>query len=82
MGCYVDRNRRRALPHEVHGRFYSAEDCHVECNKAGYKYFARQWRGQCFCGNHVSVYGVKNDAVFSQVFVLLIVVLFSFVGMG
>mmetsp|Transcript_891 Transcript_891/g.1411 ORF Transcript_891/g.1411 Transcript_891/m.1411 type:complete len:428 (+) Transcript_891:265-1548(+) len=52
MGCYVDRNRRRALPHEVHGRGYSAEDCHVECNKAGYKYFARQWRGQCFCGNH------------------------------
>ena len=65
MGCYVDRNRRRALPHEVHGRGYSAEDCHLECNKAGYKYFARQWRGQCFCGNHVRVGGVKNDACIS-----------------
>jgi hypothetical protein len=25
----------------------------MECNKAGYKFFAREWRGQCFCGNEV-----------------------------
>jgi len=51
MGCYEDRNKNRALPHEVNGKYHSAEDCHEECTKAGYTFFARQWRGQCFCGN-------------------------------
>jgi hypothetical protein len=55
MGCYEDRNRNRALPHEVNGRYHSAEVCHEECTKAGYQFFARQWRGQCFCGNEVCV---------------------------
>ena len=55
LGCYEDRHKNRALPHEVNGRYHSAEDCHTECNKAGYMYFSRQWRGQCFCGNDVSV---------------------------
>ena len=55
LGCYKDRNRRRALPYEVHGRPHSAEGCMNACNEAGYKYFARQWRGQCFCGNGVRI---------------------------
>ena len=53
MGCYEDRQKDRALSHKVKGRYHSAETCHVECNKLGYRYFARQWRGQCFCGNEV-----------------------------
>eukprot|EP00986_Skeletonema_menzelii_P000688 scaffold195_cov161-Skeletonema_menzelii.AAC.3 len=52
LGCYEDRNRKRALPHEVHGKFHSAEFCQMECKEAGYRYFARQWRGQCFCGDY------------------------------
>ncbi len=55
LGCFEDRNQRRALPYEVHGGFHSAEKCEFECNKAGYQYFARQWRGQCFCGDSVRV---------------------------
>ena len=53
MGCYKDRQKDRALSHKVKGRYHDAKTCHVECNKLGYRYFARQWRGQCFCGNEV-----------------------------
>lgn len=51
LGCFRDRNRDRAMPHEVDGRRHSAEDCETECTKTGYMYFARQWKGQCFCSN-------------------------------
>lgn len=56
MGCYEDRQKDRALSHKVMGRYHDAQTCHLECNKLGYRYFARQWRGQCFCGNEVCVY--------------------------
>ena len=56
MGCYEDRQKDRALSHKVMGRYHDAKTCHVECNKLGYRYFARQWRGQCFCGNEVCVH--------------------------
>lgn len=55
IGCYEDRQKDRALSHKVMGRYHDAKTCHVECNKLGYRYFARQWRGQCFCGNEVCV---------------------------
>ena len=60
-GCYHDRNRDRAMPHEVHGKNHSPEDCHEACSKAGYEFFGRQWRGQCFCGEHVSVWQLVGD---------------------
>lgn len=56
LGCYEDRQKDRALSHKVMGRYHDAKTCHVECNKLGYRYFARQWRGQCFCGNEVCVH--------------------------
>jgi hypothetical protein len=59
VGCYEDRQKDRALSHKVMGRYHSAETCHVECNKLGYRYFARQWRGQCFCGNEVCVHALS-----------------------
>ena len=56
LGCFEDKNNRRAFPYEVHGKGLSAEFCGMKCNQAGYKYFAREWRGQCFCGDYVSAY--------------------------
>ena len=49
LGCYNDKNMKRALPYEVSGRGHSAKDCQDECADKGMKYFAREWKGQCFC---------------------------------
>ncbi len=49
LGCFKNKNKDRALPYKVDGRFHSADDCHDECNKKGMTYFAREWKGQCFC---------------------------------
>ena len=54
LGCYKDKNRDRAMPYQVKGRNHSARDCQEECTKKGYAYFAREWRGQCFCGSTTS----------------------------
>ena len=54
LGCYKDKNRDRAMPYQVKGRNHSARDCQEECTKKGYAYFAREWRGQCFCGSTMS----------------------------
>lgn len=51
LGCYKNKNRDRALPHQVGGRGHSAKDCQDECSKKGMTYFAREWKGQCFCGD-------------------------------
>ncbi|KAL7552942.1 hypothetical protein ACHAWF_017901 [Thalassiosira exigua] len=51
LGCFNNRNLDRALPHEVSGRNHSAKDCQDECGKKEMKYFSREWKGQCFCGN-------------------------------
>ena len=69
LGCFEDRNNRRALPYEVHGKGLSAEFCGMKCNQAGYRYFAREWRGQCFCGDYVSAYciievKIENDCMY------------------
>ena len=46
LGCFADRKHPSALPHQVPGRFKNPKKCQVECNKAGYQYFARQGRRQ------------------------------------
>ena len=49
LGCYENKNRDRAFFYQVKGRNHSARECQEECSKKGYAYFAREWRGQCFC---------------------------------
>jgi hypothetical protein len=51
VGCYADRNNHRAMPYEVRGAGHSARECMEECRDKGYAHFARQWKGQCFCGD-------------------------------
>jgi len=51
LGCFKDRNNNRAMTHEVDGRYHSAEVCESTCADMGYMYFAREWKGQCFCSN-------------------------------
>ena len=51
LGCFGNRNRDRALPYQVDGRYHSASDCRKECSDMGFMYFAREYKGQCFCGN-------------------------------
>jgi hypothetical protein len=50
VGCYADKNLQRALPIRIPGRQHTPIDCETECGARGYDYFAREFRGQCFCG--------------------------------
>ncbi|KAL3791707.1 hypothetical protein ACHAWO_006269 [Cyclotella atomus] len=50
VGCYANKNLARALPVEVPGKGWSAQECEAACEERGYEYFAREWKGQCFCG--------------------------------
>jgi hypothetical protein len=61
LGCYQDKNLNRAMPYEVDGRGHSAKDCQDECAAKGMAYFAREWRGQCFCSDH-NDYGKHGTA--------------------
>lgn len=50
LGCFKDRKNDRALSHEMPERL-SVEQCNAVCSSQNYKYSARQYKGQCFCGN-------------------------------
>ncbi|KAL7546789.1 hypothetical protein ACHAWF_010121 [Thalassiosira exigua] len=59
LGCYVDKVGDRALPFELFAGMsrnkrlgHGALDCERHCSQRGYRYFAREYRGQCFCGNN------------------------------
>lgn len=57
IGCYADRRRDRAFDFELYAgsaarnRGHGALDCERECSARDYRYFGREFRGQCFCGN-------------------------------
>ena len=51
LGCFDDQNNKRAMPYQVRGQGHSARECMRACDKKGYSTFARQWKGQCFCGD-------------------------------
>jgi hypothetical protein len=58
LGCYSDKKDDRAFPYELYGgmpsRFeHGALDCERECTKRGFRYFGREYIGQCFCGNAI-----------------------------
>eukprot|EP00804_Cyclotella_cryptica_P026689 CCRYP_007925-RB/>CCRYP_007925-RB protein AED:0.36 eAED:0.36 QI:268/1/1/1/0.5/0.33/3/527/234 len=62
VGCFEDKKLARALPVEVDGRGWSAEECEAACLADGYEYFAREWKGQCFCGTGgYDVHGHADD---------------------
>jgi len=61
LGCWDDKVNDRAFPFELHEghssdkRFgHGALDCERECSHRGYRYFGRQFKGQCFCGTDMS----------------------------
>ena len=63
LGCYDDEAKDRAMPFELYEGYSSAKrlghaalDCERECSNLGYRYFAREFRGQCFCGNSPAEY--------------------------
>mmetsp|Transcript_37260 Transcript_37260/g.73151 ORF Transcript_37260/g.73151 Transcript_37260/m.73151 type:complete len:448 (+) Transcript_37260:291-1634(+) len=49
LGCYNDKKKDRMFSNEAQHREASVEECSVLCE--GYKFFLRQYKGQCFCGN-------------------------------
>jgi hypothetical protein len=51
LGCYHDRQDDRAFPFEVPLKGQGALDCERLCSNRGYRYFGRQFKGQCFCGS-------------------------------
>lgn len=65
MGCFENRNNNRAFPMEVFGsqsRGHSSFDCESECESEGYTYFAREFKGQCFCGNAEDKHDMHGSA--------------------
>jgi len=63
VGCFGDLNEDRDLPVQMKGRHHRGKHidivgCSTLCS--GYKFFARQHRGKCFCGNS---YGKHGPAV-------------------
>jgi len=49
LGCYKDKKKDRVFSNEALKRGASVEECSVLCE--GYKFFSRQYMGQCFCGD-------------------------------
>lgn len=70
LGCYTDRSKSRAFPFELHENQsrirrlgHGALDCERECSNRGYRFFGREFRGQCFCGDELESivrYGVGD----------------------
>ncbi len=54
LGCYDDRQDDRAFPYQVPSNGYGTVDCERECTSRRYRYFGRQFKGQCFCGSDYS----------------------------
>lgn len=50
IGCYRDKKGSRMFSKEAKSRKTSITECAELCE--GYKYFSRQYKGQCFCGNN------------------------------
>jgi len=70
IGCYDDKSNDRAMPFELYGGHsrikrlgHGAVDCERECSKLGYRYFAREFRGQCFCGNSEAEYSKHGEDI-------------------
>lgn len=63
LGCYENKNRDRALPYKIDGQNHSAKDCQDACSKKDLKYFAREYKGQCFCSDNsdFSKHGSASD---------------------
>mmetsp|Transcript_11628 Transcript_11628/g.23760 ORF Transcript_11628/g.23760 Transcript_11628/m.23760 type:complete len:253 (-) Transcript_11628:270-1028(-) len=51
LGCYANRKNDRALPVQVPGKGHTVMECEQACEAMGMSRFAREWKGQCFCGN-------------------------------
>jgi len=49
LGCFHDKKKDRMFSHEAENRGVSVDECAVLC--AGYNFFSRQYKGQCFCGD-------------------------------
>eukprot|EP00588_Corethron_pennatum_P035636 CAMPEP_0194345600 /NCGR_PEP_ID=MMETSP0171-20130528/104949_1 /TAXON_ID=218684 /ORGANISM="Corethron pennatum, Strain L29A3" /LENGTH=783 /DNA_ID=CAMNT_0039112609 /DNA_START=54 /DNA_END=2405 /DNA_ORIENTATION=- len=49
QGCYKDKEESRMFSSELQSSGASTDNCATLCR--GYRYFARQFKGQCFCGN-------------------------------
>ncbi len=54
LGCYDDRQDDRAFPFQVPSNGHGTVDCERECTSRRYRYFGRQFKGQCFCGSDYS----------------------------
>ena len=64
LGCYDDQQDDRAFPFQVPSNGHGSLDCERECTTRGYRYFGRQFKGQCFCGSNFSQivrHGIESD---------------------
>jgi len=52
LGCYDDHQDDRAFPFQVPSNGHGTLDCERACTS--YRYFGRQFKGQCFCGSDYS----------------------------
>lgn len=55
LGCFADSQENRDLPVRKRQEHVDVVGCSVLCS--GYKFFARQDKGQCWCGNSYGKHG-------------------------
>jgi len=58
VGCFMDDKSDRDLPVKKRKRNLDLVACSILCS--GYKFFARQGRGKCFCGNSYGRHGPES----------------------
>ena len=61
LGCFRDK-LDRAFPVKISGGGFSLDQCLNGCQSLGYTYGARQYLGECYCGNSgYDKHGPRND---------------------
>merc|ERR1712151_903613 len=60
-GCYRDTGRRDLPKYMGYSKTNSKAQCGNKCNAKGFRYFATQYSGQCFCSNTFGKYGKSKN---------------------
>jgi len=68
LGCFKDQKNDRALPYQLIRKKANLDRCYEVCTTSttnsthGYKYFSRQWKGQCWCDYENSTYDKHGNS--------------------
>eukprot|EP01062_Namystynia_karyoxenos_P041516 TRINITY_DN30258_c0_g1_i1.p1 TRINITY_DN30258_c0_g1~~TRINITY_DN30258_c0_g1_i1.p1 ORF type:complete len:551 (+),score=10.92 TRINITY_DN30258_c0_g1_i1:66-1655(+) len=63
MGCYVDKRNDRDLPNQQPRQQmpYSRDQCATACRSSKSKYYALQYKAECWCGDSYGKHGTATN---------------------